>query len=37
MIGFVKRAVRVLAQAPCPWGCYKQFKNGQWVCVTCGN
>lgn len=27
----------VLMGAPCPWGCYKVKRNGQWVCVTCGN
>lgn len=27
----------VLMGAPCAHGCYKVKKNGQWVCVTCGN
>jgi hypothetical protein len=27
----------VMAAAKCTFGCYKKFKDGQWVCVTCGN
>jgi hypothetical protein len=33
----LRRLRAALQTAPCAWGCYKQYKNSRWTCVTCGN
>jgi hypothetical protein len=37
MLRKLRTRIAALAAAPCPYGCYKKFKNGRWECVTCGN
>jgi hypothetical protein len=32
----MRRVLRFLGVCPPKVGCYKEFKNGQWVCQRCG-